>query len=186
MISDIASDIDDDAHSVVVDEQFLDATDQDTEVEVSEESESVIEVSEESESVIEVSEESIFEDEDDVAKDNNVLEDANDDSFYSAHSVQSSDSAGPSHHSSPTLNEAVDTPLNEAVDTFELDDTPTELDDSLDRYPDVERPVLRRSARKKEARKDLDYDELGNPVWKSRERVKKAKKGSKVQKAATQ
>ena len=194
LISDIASDIDDDAHSVVVDEQFPDATDQDTEVEVSEESESVIEVSEESESVIEVSEESIFEDEDDVAKDNNVLEDANDDSFYSAHSVQSSDSAGPSHHSSPTLNEAVDTTLNEAVDTslneavdtFELDDTPTELDDSLDRYPDVERPVLRRSARKKEARKDLDYDELGNPVWKSRERVKKAKKGSKVQKAVTQ
>ena len=146
------------------------------ESEVDEEVEEVIE-----EETVSEDEETVYEGETDDARDSELNE-----SFYSVISGSSIDTL---NHNVPPQIQINDDP-SQIQDNDDLplqiqdnDDLPPQnLDDSLDNYPDIEDPpppALRRSRRETRAPKGLDYDSMGNPVWKSRERVKKARKAKK-------
>ena len=126
-------------------------------------------------------EETVYEEETDDARDSELNE-----SFYSVISGSSLDTLN--HNVPPQIQINDDPPQIQDNDDLPLqiqdnDDLPPQnLDDSLDNYPDIEDPpppALRRSRRETRAPKGLDYDSMGNPVWKSRERVKKARKAKK-------
>ena len=92
---------------------------------------------------------------------------------------QVSDEVGESENSSQQEEseyEEVTSEINESFHSAHSGISATDLDESLEKYPDVDEPPPRRSGRERRPPKKFEYDLLGDPFGKSSVRITRPKK----------